>query len=98
MSETTTERCGATNALVGEELLSLREAAAHLPCVSGKRPSVSTLWRWCRRGLYGVRLEHTRIGRNIATSREAMGRFLGTLATAHERHGKVAEAGVPVRR
>jgi hypothetical protein len=85
MPDSTREQGTTTDSLCGEELLSLREAAAHLPCVSGKRPSASTLWRWCRRGLYGVRLEHTRIGRNMATSREALGRFLEALATARKR-------------
>lgn len=39
-----------------ESLLSLTEATKALPRVNGKRPSISTLWRWCRRGLRGVRL------------------------------------------
>ena len=66
----------------GEELLSLTEATKVMPKVNGKRPAVSTLWRWCRRGLNGVRLEYLRIGRNIVTSREALDRFFAALAAA----------------
>ena len=63
-----------------EEVMSLTEATKVLPKVSGKRPAISTLWRWCRKGLRGVHLEYVRVGRNIATSRQAMGRFFVALA------------------
>lgn len=53
-----------------------------LPRRNGKRVAVSTLWRWCRKGLGGVRLEYIRIGRSIATSREALSRFCNALAQA----------------
>lgn len=65
-----------------ESLLSLTEATKALPRVNGKRPSISTLWRWCRRGLRGVRLEYIRVGRGIATSHEALNRFFNSLAAA----------------
>ncbi len=67
-----------------EELLSLAQAAKVMPPVNGKRPAVSTLWRWCRKGLGGVRLDYVRVGRNIATSREAMSRFFNALAAKDE--------------
>jgi hypothetical protein len=41
-----------------EKLLSLSEAAELLP----NRPHVSTLWRWCRRGVKGVRLRTLIVG------------------------------------
>ncbi|MCK6458105.1 MAG: DUF1580 domain-containing protein [Phycisphaerae bacterium] len=65
-----------------ETLVSLTEATKVLPRVNGKRPAISTLWRWCRKGLRGVRLEYVRMGRNIATSREALNRFFNALAAA----------------
>jgi hypothetical protein len=65
-----------------EILLSLTEATKVLPHVKGKRPARSTLWRWCRKGLQGVHLEYVRVGRDIATSREALGRFFVALAAA----------------
>jgi hypothetical protein len=63
-----------------ETIVSLTEATKTLPRVNGKRPAISTLWRWCRKGLRGVRLEYIRVGRNIATSREALNRFFEALA------------------
>lgn len=65
-----------------EILLSLTEVTKVLPTVNGRRPSIATLWRWCRRGLRGVRLEYVRVGRNIATSKEALNRFFNALAAA----------------
>ena len=63
-----------------EELLSLSEASAALPRIDGRRPHVSTVWRWCRKGVRGVRLEYVRLGHRICTSREALNRFANTLA------------------
>ena len=67
-----------------EELLSLTEATKVLPRVNGKRPARSTLWRWCRKGLRDVHLEYVRVGRDIATTREALNRFFVALAEADE--------------
>ena len=69
-----------------ENLLSLSEAARVLPPVDGKRPHVSTIWRWCRKGLNGVTLEYCRLGRRIVTSPEALGRFTNALAAADRQH------------
>ena len=63
-----------------ETLLSLSEAASVLPKVNGRRPHVSTLWRWVRRGCRGVFLEHLRFGHRVVTSREALSRFAQRLA------------------
>lgn len=59
-----------------EAIFTLAEAVKVLPKLSGKRLDVSTVWRWCSRGLGGVRLEHVRVGRRICTSTEALYRFL----------------------
>ncbi len=67
-----------------ETILGLTAATKVLPRVNGRRPAISTLWRWCRKGLHGVRLEYVRVGRNIATSREALNRFFIALAAADE--------------
>jgi len=67
-----------------ETIVSLTEATKILPRVNGKRPAISTLWRWCRKGLRGVHLEYIRVGRNIATSREALNRFFSALADADQ--------------
>ena len=67
-----------------ETVLSLTEATKVLPRLNGKRPSISTLWRWCRKGLRGVHLEYIRLGRSIATSEEALNRFFEALAETDE--------------
>ena len=65
-----------------EQLLSLSEAACKVPRVSKKKVSTSTLWRWCRRGLHGVKLEYAKVGRRIATSEEALARFFAAGAAS----------------
>ena len=68
-----------------EQLITLAEAAKHLPKVDGKKVSVCTLWRWCRRGLRGAFLEYVRVGRKICTTRQALLRFFTDLAELDER-------------
>ncbi len=67
-----------------EIILSLGDAARRVPACGGKSPNVSTLWRWCRRGIRGTRLEYIRVGRRICTSQEALARFFEALAEADE--------------
>ncbi len=71
--------------LQAEELLSLTDAAKALPPIDGKRPHVSTIWRWVRRGVRGIRLEHVRLGHRVCTSQEALARFAQRLADADDR-------------
>lgn len=65
-----------------EAVVSLTEATKIIPPRNGRRVAISTLWRWCRKGINGVRLEYIRMGRNIVTSHEAIARFFETLAQA----------------
>jgi len=58
-----------------EQIGSLTEAAKWCPPIDGRRPHVSTLWRWCRKGLRGVQLEYVRLGHRVCTSKEALTRF-----------------------
>lgn len=64
------------------ETMTLSEAAALLPKSNGKAPSASTVWRWCKVGIGGVRLDYTRRGRVILTSREALRKFSRALSEA----------------
>ena len=68
-----------------EKLITLTEATRHLPKVDGKKVSVCTLWRWCRKGLRGAFLEYVRVGRKICTTREARLRFFTELVEFGER-------------
>ena len=63
-----------------EELLSLAAAARRLPKIDGREIAIPTLWRWCRRGLRGARLEYVRVGRKICTTHEALMRFFAELS------------------
>lgn len=71
--------------LLNETVLSLTEAARH-PALPrrrrGKRPHVSTLYRWATAGCKGVRLETIRVGGTLCTSLEAFQRFFERLTTA----------------
>lgn len=58
-----------------ERLLSLAQAARLLP----SRPSPTTMWRWCTRGIRGVRLRSVKIGRSRMTSEEALQEFVSNL-------------------
>ena len=81
-----------------ETVLSLVDAARHVPAVAGRTPHTSTLWRWCRRGVRGVRLEYIRIGRRICTSQEALARFFKALAEADENPTISATSHCPAAR
>lgn len=63
-----------------EQVVGLTEASKIIPPRNGRRVAASTLWRWCRKGIGGVRLEYIRLGRNIATSTQALNRFFCALA------------------
>ena len=65
--------------LLEEQLCTFNEAAAWLPRVGGKRLSTSTVWRWARKGIKGVRLEVRRVGSRFLTSHEALDRFTKAL-------------------
>lgn len=46
----------------------------------GKRPHVSTLYRWATGGVSGVKLETIRVGGTLCTSLEALQRFFERLS------------------
>jgi hypothetical protein len=73
-------------------LLTLAEAVIRLPRIDGKKVAISTLWRWCRKGLRGVRLDYMRVGRKICITYPALLRFFEELA-ALDRH--TAPSGRP---
>ncbi len=66
--------------LQNEHVISLTQATKILP----NRPHVSSLWRWCRKGIGDIRLEYIRCGRRIYTSVEAVERFCHALAAADD--------------
>jgi hypothetical protein len=67
--------------ILSEAIVSLAEAAKIIPT----RPDVSTLWRWYRRGVRGIRLETVIIGGKRYTSRESIQRFIERTTEAHDK-------------
>lgn len=63
-----------------EALIRLTEAVQFLP----GQPHVSTLWRWCHRGVLGVRLETIVGGGRRYTSKAAIGRFIERTTAARD--------------
>lgn len=64
-----------------EQTLTMAEAAKHLPRRSGgKHPHPSTLFRWAKQGVRGVKLETIRVGVSLCTSKEAIQRFCNALS------------------
>jgi hypothetical protein len=63
-----------------ETLLSLTQAAKHLPRRRGGRPvHTSCVYRWTTTGCKGVILESIQIGGTRCTSKEALARFFQRL-------------------
>lgn len=67
-----------------EQLMRLGEVSTDLPRRNGKKIHTSTVWRWTRRGLRGIRLETLRIGGTTYTSKEALQRFANQLSRIGE--------------
>lgn len=76
--------------------LTLSEAAKSLPTVYGKKIHTATLWRWCRKGIRGVRLDYRRVGRTIVVSADHLAAFFAALA--QQDSARPADAEPPLRR
>ena len=57
-------------------VMTFAEAASMIERKFGFKPSVSTVWRWAKKGVNGRVLEAIRIGRRYRTTAEAIERFL----------------------
>ena len=66
-----------------EELLPIKDVARLVPRFGPKAIHYSTVWRWCIKGMHGIRLEHVRVGGRICTTRRALDAFIQRVA--HER-------------
>lgn len=74
-----------------ETILTFAQARSRLPNRRrGKRPDVSTLYRWAKVGLHGVRLETIKIGGQTCTSLEALQRFFDALSAPANDSGNMA--------
>jgi len=80
------------------DYFTLTEASHRLPRVDGRRIHPSTVWRWCRKGLYGVSLEYIRVGHKVMVNAEGLNRFFTKLAQADEEAMKEPSLKRPRRR
>ena len=71
--------CACSPSSPHSEFLTLPQVAALLGR-GGKRPSTTTIWRWCRKGCKGVMLEHVRLGRELRITEAALADFGRRLA------------------
>jgi len=65
-----------------DQPLSLPDAAAYLGTITGQKPHVSTLWRWCLKGCKGVMLESVCIGGKRFVTVAAIEVFVESLSAA----------------
>lgn len=66
-----------------DDLQSVEYAIEHwIPQPSGKPHSVTTIWRWRKKGLKGVRLESTNVGRQPMLKKVWLDEFFAALAAA----------------
>jgi len=64
-----------------EKIITFSEATKLLPRRrAGKKPHVSTLYRWAKRGIRGTILETIQVGGTCCTSMEAIQRFFDALS------------------
>lgn len=74
-----------------EELLTLTEVTKVLPKLKPHGVSSNCVWRWCRKGVKGVKLDYVRIGARMYTSTEALNRFANAVADADRQQHAEAE-------
>jgi len=61
---------------IDDELLTMDQAAELIPGRGGAKTSISTLWRWRKRGFGGVRLEVVKVGGMVYTTKAAVLDFI----------------------
>jgi len=75
--------------------LSLFDAADYLGKLTGRKPHVSTLWRWCMKGCKGVRLESICIGGKRFVTANAIEQFIDASTTAQSAKAAQPAAAIP---
>ena len=64
-----------------QRVLTLSQAAALIGNYLGRKPSISTCWRWALKGVRGSKLESIRVGGKVYTTEPAIRTFITTLST-----------------
>ena len=71
--------------LATDTLMTLPDAAAYLGrLMGGKKCNVSTVWRWCLKGVKGVRLESICVGGKRFVTTAGLERFIDRRTRAQE--------------
>lgn len=71
-----------TGERLDEQVMTLVEAAGWLERRFGRRPNVTTIWRWAIKGIRGVRLRTISLGRYRYTSERALEQFIAEISGA----------------
>ena len=53
---------------MNSQLKPFKEIAKELPKINGRPVHISSIWRWCHKGINGVKLKYVRLGRRQLTS------------------------------
>jgi hypothetical protein len=80
-----------------ETVFGLCEAAKYVPRTSNRPVHHSTIWRWCRVGIRGVKVEHLMVGSRCVTSREALNRFFQKLSELPPASAEPDDLSPPLR-
>ena len=85
--------------IASEQLLTIKEAASCRPPGRKGRPThFTTVYRWIKAGVQGVKLEAIPIGGSLYTSREAIQRFADRLMAGRAVASVTIQATSPVSR
>ncbi len=64
--------------------MNLTDAAKYLGKITGRKPHVSTLWRWCQKGCKGVRLDSICVGGKRFVTVAGIERFIDESTAAQD--------------
>jgi len=73
--------------------MTLPDAADYLGRITGSKPHVSTLWRWCLKGCKGVRLESLCIGGKRYVTASSLSHFVAA-STSKQTAQEVTEVRI----
>jgi len=82
--------------LAHDRPMSLPDAAAYLGRITGQKPHVSTIWRWCLKGCKGVTLESLCIGGKRFVTAAAIDDFIDA-STRRRPDGQLPPPAAPPR-
>jgi hypothetical protein len=77
MSTVSNENVQATvSAILTEDVLTIKDARKEVYEATGWPVDRVTIYRWCLKGVGGIKLDHIKLGDRILTSRQAINRFI----------------------